>query len=473
MLRHGLSPEGILCGTMVPIPKGKWTNPCLSDNYRAITLSSILGKLLDLIIMNKEEKQLSTSNLQFSFKKNSSTTLCTCLVKETVSYFVSKGTNVYGLLLDASKAFDRVNYIKLFNILLSRNICPLVCRLLLGMYINQKLMVRWNGEVSNTFNVTNGVKQGGIMSPVLYCIYTDGLLNELENSGVGCYVGRVFSGAYAYADDLTILCPSVGALKEMIAICCNYAAEFDIKFNANKSQLIIFRSKARIVPNPRVKVNGDEVKVVNSVVHLGHILNDNIYKHDVSKCVNDFNRQCNLFLANFKFASSHVRNFLFHRYCSSFYGTQLLSLFDDSVNDLFKAWRVAVRRVWRVPWRTHCNMLPHLADVMAPELWFAKRAINFVKLALNNSNDTVKTILSMSRLDAYSTFGGNVRLLEYRYNLNIKNINEKWQNTCEIESNLIRVVHQIKELCKMRDRGIGELLSREQCVDIISTLCTG
>ena len=51
-----------------------------------------------------------------------------------------------------------------------------------------------------------------------YFAYIDGLLNELENSGVGCYMGGVFAGAFAYADDITILSPSVLALKYMVDI---------------------------------------------------------------------------------------------------------------------------------------------------------------------------------------------------------------------------------------------------------------
>ncbi len=53
------------------------------------------------------------------------------------------------------------------------------------------------------FNVSNGVKQGGVISLILFCIYIDGLLHELENSGVGCYMGVVFPGTTGYADDLT------------------------------------------------------------------------------------------------------------------------------------------------------------------------------------------------------------------------------------------------------------------------------
>ena len=146
MLRHGSIPDGIFLGTMVPIPKGRWTNLNSSENFRAITLSSTFGKLIDLITLEKEGSKLGTSDLQFSFKDGASTSLCTAMVQETASYYVNGGSNVYGLLLDASKAFDRVNYCKLFRTLMNRGVCPLYSRLLLNMYTNQKLRARWNAE---------------------------------------------------------------------------------------------------------------------------------------------------------------------------------------------------------------------------------------------------------------------------------------------------------------------------------------
>ncbi len=69
MLRHDLTADGMVNGTMVPIPKGRWANLSSLDNFRAITLNSILCKLLDVIILTKEEAHLCTSNLQFGFKQ--------------------------------------------------------------------------------------------------------------------------------------------------------------------------------------------------------------------------------------------------------------------------------------------------------------------------------------------------------------------------------------------------------------------
>ena len=128
MLHHGLSPDAML--------KGRWANLSTSDNFCAITLSSILGKLLDVIIMPKEADKLITSDLQFSFKPGVSTSLCTTMVQETISYYVHNGSNVLALMLDGSKAFDRVNYCKLFRVHLDHKICPLHYKLLLNMYLN-------------------------------------------------------------------------------------------------------------------------------------------------------------------------------------------------------------------------------------------------------------------------------------------------------------------------------------------------
>ncbi len=119
------------------------------------------------------------------------------MVLETISYYINNESNVYGVLLDASKAFECVNYCKLFRTLLNRNVCHLYYRLLLNMYINPMLRIMWERTDSSYFNVINGVIQGGVVSPILYCIYMDGLLNELSKSNVVCYIGGVFAGGLA------------------------------------------------------------------------------------------------------------------------------------------------------------------------------------------------------------------------------------------------------------------------------------
>ena len=143
-LLHGNSHDSMILGTIVPIPKDKRTSLCDSSNYRAIALCSrpMFSKVLDCIILRNEQSSLLSSELPFGFKKVLSTTQCTYSLLETIDYYNYDKSSVLVLLLDASKAFERVNYCKLFTDLLKRDVSPLVLRLLLHMYTNQTLCVR-------------------------------------------------------------------------------------------------------------------------------------------------------------------------------------------------------------------------------------------------------------------------------------------------------------------------------------------
>ncbi len=84
---------------------------------------------------------------------------------------------------------------------------------------------------------------------------------------------------------------------------------------------------------------------MNEVIHLGHNLSEDIFKFNASKCVADFNRKCNMHFANFKYANSNIRNVLFHKYCTAFYDSQVLPMFNSCIEEIYIAWRVAIRRV--------------------------------------------------------------------------------------------------------------------------------
>ena len=91
--------------------------------------------------------------------------------------------------LDASKVFDRVNHYVLFDKLIKRGVPLYVVRILIVWYTTQTMYVRWNNVISSGFGVTNGVRQGGILSPYLFCVYMDDLSNKLNGIKVGCTIG--------------------------------------------------------------------------------------------------------------------------------------------------------------------------------------------------------------------------------------------------------------------------------------------
>ena len=94
---------------------------------------------------------------------------------------------MFGCFLDASKAFDHVDHHALFQKLRGRNLPPVVVQLLLFWYQKQSLQVRWQSTLSEPFAVSNGVRQGGVLSPILFTVYIDDLLLDLHQHGVAVF----------------------------------------------------------------------------------------------------------------------------------------------------------------------------------------------------------------------------------------------------------------------------------------------
>ena len=105
--------------------------------------------------------------------------LCSTMLIETIQcYDVNGRQAVYVLFLDASKAFDRVCYSESFNILLDKKVCPRIVQLLCYMHLNQACCVKWDSKNSSDFSVSNGVKQGAVISPILFTAYMDNYLHN-------------------------------------------------------------------------------------------------------------------------------------------------------------------------------------------------------------------------------------------------------------------------------------------------------
>ena len=111
--------------------------------------------------------------------------------------------------------------------------CPVVLRLLMNMYINQQIHVKWNSTMSMK-SISDGVKQGGCLSPNLFSVYLNKLVEILRKCNIGFRYGNYYMGVYCYADDLSLLSPTFTGLQEMLKICELYANNYDIIFNANK-----------------------------------------------------------------------------------------------------------------------------------------------------------------------------------------------------------------------------------------------
>ena len=126
-----------------------------------------------------------------------------------------------------------MNFDELFRKLKARKFPSVFLRLIIFIYLNQSCFIRWNSVESDSFSVKNGVRQGAILSPSLFCVYLDTLLSCLRDAGVGCHVGGSFLGAVGYADDVTLLSPTRQGLQAMLKICEDFSASHSMLFSTD------------------------------------------------------------------------------------------------------------------------------------------------------------------------------------------------------------------------------------------------
>ena len=131
--------RNLLVSTIISIPEDLKSSLCNVDNYRSISLFNSIAKVFDYVIIELCNDQLIATDMQYAYKENHSTTLYSIMYLETLQYYRNIcESNVFSCLLDASRAFDRVHYGKLFNILLSKKLPICIIRMLLDCYIRQE-----------------------------------------------------------------------------------------------------------------------------------------------------------------------------------------------------------------------------------------------------------------------------------------------------------------------------------------------
>ena len=222
MLRHAFVPRQFRFGFMIPLIKDQQGNHSDSNNYRGITISPIISKLFEHCLKIVFNDQLITSEYQFGFKRNSSTVHAIHCMKQTVNYFINNDSRVYCSFLDASKAFDRLVHSGLFLKLIHRGVPIVFLEVIMSWYDGLQCRVKWDGQFSEWFTISAGVRQGGVLSPDFYSIYVDELISIIQRSNRGCYVNNVFMAALFYADDMALLAPSIKGLSLLLKICGDY-----------------------------------------------------------------------------------------------------------------------------------------------------------------------------------------------------------------------------------------------------------
>jgi hypothetical protein len=456
MLIHGYTPKCLLNSTIISIPKDTRGDLSSDENYRGISLCSSLFKLFELILIQKQNCNLTTSDMQFAYKLEHSTTMATVVLKDVVYIFLLRNSNVYCCFIDASKAFDRLRHDMLFKMLLMRNVNPLMVRILMESYERQTVRTSWLNKTSKSFSCKNGVRQGGILSPILYSIYNDELLQRLKNNGDGCWVGNHFFGALSYADDLCIMSPTLTGLQNMLQLCEIYGKEYDVMYNSSKTKCMKFSKQVQNVENmPDVNLCGQSLKWVQSFKYLGNWISSDLSEEfEINKKLGIFYGSVNNLYSSFRNIGVNHLGMLFNSYCCVFYGSQAWSLSDKNVDKIYVAWNKAVRHICNIPYNTHTLFLPFLVKTLCIRDELYLRSAKMINTMLHSNNASMKFLAEWSINSYVTIIGRNRKIISDTLccelqDANIKkNLFDKLSNTFTLEC------HMIRELLDIRDGNI-------------------
>jgi hypothetical protein len=473
MITHGYTPTCLLKSAIISIPKDSRGNLSDDENYRGIALCSSLFKLFELVLIGRQGHKLDTSDMQYAYKSGHSTNISTMILKSVVNHYVDKGSNVYCCFIDASKAFDRLRYDLLFELLLQNNVNPLMIRLLINTFERQTVKTKWMATSSDEFHCQNGVRQGGILSPLLYSLYNDVLLKRLQCNGSGCWIGNNYYGALSYADDLCILSPTVNGLQDMLDICTQYGIEYDVMFNPKKTRCLKFsRQKMNIDIN--VKLCGQPLVWVDTIKYLGNWLTSDLSeKTEIEKKVNVFYGNVNNLKSTFKNIGIKSIAVLFSTYCCHYYGSQTWRLDDKNVSKIYTAWNKAVRHLLDVPYTTHTRVLPYLLDTLYIKEQIYLRSAKMIETMIKSNNHSIRFIANNEINNHLSIIGENWNTI--KQNLQI----EKFDNNvrAQLYEKMYKMITPecalIVELINILDGNFHlEGFTKYDVIDMLHDICT-
>lgn len=179
---------------------------------------------------------------------------------------LSENRKVYAFFVDFKAAFDRVPRQLLIFKLHEIGLSSKIVKFIENIYIETKSAV-WTGTgLSDYFNTTTGVKQGCLLSPMLFSIYLNDLHDYLEG---GLFVDDINLRVLMYADDIVILADDPNTLQRMIKRLEMYCKKWGMEVNQVKSEIMVFRNGGRLAASEKWLYNDEIIRVVNEYKYLG------------------------------------------------------------------------------------------------------------------------------------------------------------------------------------------------------------
>ena len=273
IVNHSISagklPKSFKLGSVCPIRK-KNKNPKKPTNYRRITITAIVGKILELHMVQHSRPILDKlqSRLQFGFTSGCSPVYAALVLTEVMSEAKDSGEELLVALLDTSKAFDVVSHTGMLNAMYSQGIHGNLWQLFCDMYHGNQSVVKWQGDASEPFSELQGIKQGGSSSTDSYKAGKNNLLDRLE-SRPSNMIGSLPVGAVMVADDLSISAKDATQLQCDINVAARDASREGYMFNVEKTKII----PVNCSKPAEVFLNGKLVGTSQQEAHLGIIRN--------------------------------------------------------------------------------------------------------------------------------------------------------------------------------------------------------
>ena len=212
-------------------------------NYRPITVTDCLGKIyasiLNEIISEWAEKENILSDEQNGFRKNRQGVDNIFILQQIIENANKNGEVIYMAVLDIEKAFDTVNRSLLWEILNRLGCNKKIIKLIKALYKNTKTRFKINNTYTNWIRSNRGVRQGCVLSPLLFALVMEELICRIKKLNGGVTIGNKKLSLLLYADDVIIIANSKKELEEALLTAEKFGEECDLKISRKKSKIII------------------------------------------------------------------------------------------------------------------------------------------------------------------------------------------------------------------------------------------
>lgn len=265
--KSGYIPEDFRKSIFVPLPKVAKAQDC--SDYRTIALISHASKILLQLIKRRItpiiERQLGDS--QMGFRKGKGTRDAIYQLRMISEKSVQMGKNLYLCFVDYQKAFDRVKHDKLLEVMEKAGIPELERRLIINLYWHQKAAVRWDNESSKYVDIEKGVRQGCIISPILFNLYSEYMIAEAMEDESGIKFNGNYISNLRYADDAALVSESKKKLQKMLDKLNSSCLDYGMAINVKKTKVMVISKASKVKCS--ITLNNMALEQVNRYKYLG------------------------------------------------------------------------------------------------------------------------------------------------------------------------------------------------------------